>query len=203
MQGIWAVVPIKPLAEAKSRLSSVLNAEARRCLVVTLLHHTLDVLTRVQALAGALVVSADDEVAQITADYDATFLREPDAPGLNASLTRAAAEVQSRRATGVLIVPGDLPQMDVPSIEAVLTAPSQPPAVVIAPDRRERGTNVLLLAPPDLFPFSYGPDSFQRHLALAEAHGVQPIVRRLPNLAIDADLPEDLSLLQSHVSWHE
>ena len=203
MQGIWAVVPIKPLAEAKSRLSPVLTSEARRSLMATMLRHTLSVLTRVESLAGVLVVSADAEVARIAEDYDVAFLPEPEAPGLNVSLTRAAAEVQAQGAKGIMIVPGDLPQMDVVSIEAVLAAASDPPAMVIVPDRRERGTNVLLLAPPDLLSFSYGPGSFQRHLALAEARSVQPVVLRLPNLAIDADLPEDLSLLQSHVSWHK
>lgn len=203
MQGIWAVVPIKPLAEAKSRLSPVLTSEARRSLMATMLRHTLSVLTRVESLAGVLVVSADAEVARIAEDYDVAFLPEPEAPGLNVSLTRAAAEVQAQGAKGIMIVPGDLPQMDVVSIEAVLAAASDPPAMVIVPDRRERGTNVLLLAPPDLLSFSYGPGSFQRHLALAEARSVQPVVLRLPNLAIDADLPEDLSLLQSYVSWHE
>ena len=192
---IWAIVPIKPLAEAKSRLAPALTPEARRQLTVRLLHHTLSVLTQVETLAGVLVVSADDAVGRIAQAHDAAFLPEPEAPGLNVSLTVAADQAQAWGATGVLIVPGDLPQLDVASLEAVLTAAPTSPALVIVPDRRERGTNVLLLKPPDLLPFRYGPGSFRRHLALAGARDVQPIVRRFPNLAIDADLPQDLDCI--------
>lgn len=199
MERIWVIVPIKPLAQAKSRLAPVLAPDARRRLVLTMLHHTLSVLTRVEDVAGTLVISADETVALVAAGYDATFLPEPQAPGLNASLTRATAAVQKRGATGVLVVPGDLPHINVSSVEAFLSAAPERPAVVIAPDRRERGTNLLLLIPPDIIPFSYGPDSFERHLARAEASGVHPVICRMSKLAIDTDLPEDLALIDEEM----
>ncbi len=65
-------------------------------------------------------------------------------------------------------------------------------AVVIAPDAGETGTNALLLRPPFLLPFSFGPVSFARHCALARAAGVEPLVYRSPSLAHDIDLPDDL-----------
>jgi 2-phospho-L-lactate guanylyltransferase len=153
----------------------------------------------VESVASVLVVSADADVADVAQASGVEFLPEPGPSGLNVALTYAASEAQSQGATGVLVVPGDLPQMDVVSLEAVLNVVPDPPAVVIVPDRREHGTNVLLLAPPDLLPFSYGPGSFRRHVALAEARGVQPVICRIPELAIDADLPEDLALIEEDI----
>ncbi|MGC9397844.1 MAG: 2-phospho-L-lactate guanylyltransferase [Anaerolineae bacterium] len=196
MQRVWAIVPIKPLAQAKSRLAPALDPTARRHLVLTLLRHTLTVLRDVEGLARVLVVSADAEVATVAREHDAHLLPEPRAPGLNVSLTRAATEAQAQGATGVLIVPGDLPLLEASNVEAVLDAALPPPSVVLVPDHRERGTNVLLLSPPRFMPFCYGPDSFHRHLALAEARGVHPTICRIPTLAFDADLPEDLALIE-------
>jgi 2-phospho-L-lactate guanylyltransferase len=199
MEQIWAIVPIKPLAQAKSRLASVLAPEARRRLVLTMLDHTLTVLKRVRAVINILVVSADDDVALVAEKHAVAFLLEPKATGLNSSLRRAVKVAHGRGASGVLIVPGDLPQMDRPSVQSVLGAASDPPAIVIVPDRKRQGTNMLLLTPPDLIPFSYGPGSFQRHLELAEVQGLHPVVCCLPKLALDTDLPEDLALLDEEM----
>ena len=65
------------------------------------------------------------------------------------------------------------------------------PAVVIAPCRRESGTNALLLRPADLVPFSFGPASFAAHCAAARAAGVEPAVYRSASIALDLDTPED------------
>jgi 2-phospho-L-lactate guanylyltransferase len=42
------------------------------------------------------------------------------------------------------------------------------------------------------FSFSYGPGSFSRHLAEAEATGLPVRVERVPSLAWDVDVPGDL-----------
>ncbi len=199
MERIWAIVPIKPLAQAKSRLALVLAPEARRRLVLAMLDHTLAVLKRVQDIVNILLVSADNDVALVAEKYSISFLPEPEATGLNSSLRRAVKEAHVRGASGVLVVPGDLPQMDVASVESVLEAASDPPAMVIVPDRRRQGTNMLLLIPPDVIPFRYGSGSFQRHLALAEGQGLHPVVCCVPKLALDTDLPEDLALLDEEM----
>jgi len=68
------------------------------------------------------------------------------------------------------------------------------PALVIAPCRHGTGTNALLLRPPDLIPFAFGPDSFAAHCAAACAAGVEPIIYRADNIAFDLDTPEDWRL---------
>jgi 2-phospho-L-lactate guanylyltransferase len=66
------------------------------------------------------------------------------------------------------------------------------PTVVVAPCRHGTGTNALLIHPPGLIPFAFGPDSFAAHCAAVRAAGVEPVVYRSPTVALDLDTPEDL-----------
>jgi 2-phospho-L-lactate guanylyltransferase len=69
--------------------------------------------------------------------------------------------------------------------------------VALAPDRHGTGTNALFVRPPGLLTYAFGPDSFQRHLAQAQAAGAATRVCRLEGLALDVDQPEDLAAYQA------
>jgi len=196
----WAVVPIKALDQAKSRLAPVMGPVERRALVLKMLRHTLSVLCRCDDLQGILVIGTDPAVRRAALAQEAVFLTESAAGGLNGSLAEAAAHLLTREAQGLLVIPGDLPHLRLSSIQELVRL-GVPRGVVIAPDRRELGTNALLVTPPDLIPFCFGPNSFRQHLAAAEAAGVTPIVVRSPDLAMDVDLPEDLSLVSEYQSF--
>jgi 2-phospho-L-lactate guanylyltransferase len=66
--------------------------------------------------------------------------------------------------------------------------------VVIATDRREEGTNALLVRPPGLIPYRYGTGSFHRHVEEARNIGAVVEVYRSPTISLDVDVPEDLEL---------
>ncbi len=66
------------------------------------------------------------------------------------------------------------------------------PTVVVAPCHHGTGTNALLVCPPGLIPFAFGPDSFAAHVAAARAAGVEPVIYRSATVALDLDTPEDL-----------
>jgi 2-phospho-L-lactate guanylyltransferase len=69
------------------------------------------------------------------------------------------------------------------------------PRVVLVPSHDRDGTNAVLAAPPDAFPLSFGPRSFARHFAQAEARGIDCRVVELAGLARDVDEPRDLLAL--------
>jgi 2-phospho-L-lactate guanylyltransferase len=71
--------------------------------------------------------------------------------------------------------------------------------VVIVPDRHGTGTNALVLTPPDAIAPSFGPGSFARHVALAEAAGVPHRVERVSALELDVDTPGDLAELTAQL----
>jgi 2-phospho-L-lactate guanylyltransferase len=66
--------------------------------------------------------------------------------------------------------------------------------VVIAPDRHGQGTNALLLRPPDVIDFQFGPRSAQMHARRALDAGAQLRWFRSDSICLDLDSPEDLAL---------
>lgn len=144
-----------------------------------------------------MVVSPDPEVGEVALAQGVEFLPESGAGGLNGALAQASASLLTRQGQGILVIPGDPPHLRLSSIRE-LVGLAEPRGVVIAPDRRELGTNALLVTPPDLIPFCFGPDSFRQHLAAAEAAGATPIVVRSPDLAMDVDLPDDVGLIPEY-----
>ena len=64
--------------------------------------------------------------------------------------------------------------------------------IVLVPDGRSDGTNVLAVPTGAGFEPAYGSQSFHRHLAHAMTLGLPVRVQRDPRLALDIDTPTDL-----------
>ena len=190
----WAIVPVKPLRRGKSRLSGVLTLEARTALNHYLLSNTLETLASVPEIEHSLVVSRDPEALTIAREYGARTVQEQGSPQLNIALTRATMVAVSHSVQGVIIVPADLPLLTADDIREVVKRGIDPPVVVITPDRHHQGTNALLISPPGLIQYEYGPGSFQRHCMLAEKAGARLEICERGAVALDIDLPEDLEL---------
>ena len=191
---LWAIVPVKPLRRGKSRLSGVLGLEARTALNHYLLSNTLETLAAVPEIEYSLVVSRDPEALTIAREYGARTVQEQGSPQLNVALTRATMVALSHSVQGVIIVPADLPLLTADDIHEVVRRGVNPPVVVITPDRHHQGTNALLISPPGLINYEYGPGSFQRHCVQAQKAGARLEVCERGAVALDIDLPEDLEL---------
>jgi 2-phospho-L-lactate guanylyltransferase len=194
---LWAIVPVKPFLRSKSRLAGVLSPEERAGLSRAFLGHALDVLARVPQVTETLVISRDPEALALARDHRARTVTESGAPDLNAALRRATHVAQSLGAQAVLIVPADLPLLATDDVRQLLAEDGVGPSVVVAPDRREAGTNALYVRPPGLIAYVFGPHSFRRHLAQAERAQARLRVCRLPGIALDVDVPDDLRAYQS------
>lgn len=211
----WVVVPVKELAEAKSRLAPILSAVQRRKLAIELLEHTLRLLYDLleqNEIGGVVVISNDPVVLQLTQNYKGYGLPESDQPNsfpttrLNLALAQASRLCKEEfGASSLLILPSDLPLLELEDLRAVLQSlrlDATKPLAVIAPDRYENGTNALLLRPVDLLNFNYyfGEQSFSYHLKALQSQGeVDVIICQRPGLAFDLDRPEDLTGLPSSV----
>lgn len=192
---LWAIVPVKPLRRGKSRLSEILSEDERTYLNHQLFVHTIELLKKVEAVTDILVVSRDSDVLTEARDLNVRTVTENGTPELNAALRRATLFSKTFSTEGVLIVPADLPLMTPKDVEAFLDQRSSSPGIVIAPDRRRQGTNLLFTNPADLLTFSYGQDSFDRHIELAKERNAQVVVVENDQIALDLDLPEDYDLL--------
>ena len=200
---IWAIVPVKPLQQSKSRLSGVLSPLQRAGVSRHLLARTLHVLAETPRIARVLVISRDPAALALARRAGARTLLEEGAPELNSALPRATTFAQSSRIEGVLVLPTDLPLLTAADLDALLDFGSMGAAVVIAPDRHEQGTNALFVRPPGIIPYAFGPGSFAEHCRSAEQVCVSLSICRRPGFALDLDLPEDLQLAEAanHGNW--
>jgi 2-phospho-L-lactate guanylyltransferase len=200
---IWAIVPLKPLNRSKSRLAPVLDIEQREALSREMFVRTLKTLKQVKHIAGILVVSRDTAALALARSFDVQTLQESGAPELNASLTRATQAVLDLNANGVLIVASDIPLLQANDMEAMLELATATPVTVIATDRRQDGTNAMLVRPPGLFPYTYGTGSCQKHIAAAKEAGAEIHLYESPTLALDVDIPADLDLYRERLMAYE
>jgi 2-phospho-L-lactate guanylyltransferase len=192
---IHAVIPVKPLGTAKSRLAHVLNAHERRDLVLAMLADVLSTVAAAPAVARATVVSRDPTALALAAEYGAAALLDPTS-SLNEALAHAASHAATHGAEALLVLPADLPLLTPADIGTLVAALAAPPAAVFAPSH-DGGTNALLVAPPEELPFMFGRGSLARHLNAARRHGMRAQLVYTPGLELDVDSPHDLLALAS------
>jgi 2-phospho-L-lactate/phosphoenolpyruvate guanylyltransferase len=180
------LVPVKAFAQAKLRLAPALPPAGREALARQMGQRVLEAA----APLPTAVVCDDAAVAAWAAALGAMVLWMP-SQGLNGAVdagVRRLAELSVERAT---IAHADLPMAT--SLAWVGTFHG----VTLVPDRRRDGTNVMSVPVSAGFRFSYGPHSFDRHLAEATRLGLPVRVVDEPSLAFDIDEPADLAALRS------
>jgi 2-phospho-L-lactate guanylyltransferase len=194
---LWLVVPVKPLAEGKSRLAGVIPAAARADLSRRWLTHLLQTAQQWGGFAGVAVVSRDPAVWALAQTFGAQPIVERGVArgdDLNQALAQAQAVALAAGAEAVLVLPADLPCLTVADLAALDRLAAAGPGVVIAP-AHDAGTNALLLRPPGAIAYHFGEGSFAAHVAAATAAHLPCRVVRSKTLALDIDLPEDLLIL--------
>jgi len=185
------VIPVKPLAQSKSRLAAVLSPEQRAQLSRRLLRRTIELAGQ----AGEVVViSRDSAVRKLARQAGAWALVEAEAD-LNSAVRQAVRWVAARGGPAALVLPADLPRLTLADVRQIIALGQPAPAVVLAPCRRHEGTNALLLSPPQVIAPAFGVNSFSRHYRAAQQAGLEPVVYQSEAVGFDLDVPEDLALL--------
>ena len=177
------VIPVKAFSDAKRRLAAVLSGAERERLARAMAE-------RVVAAAGTLpvfVVCDDDAVRDWSLGVGAEALWTPNL-GLDGAVEAGVAHVTDLGAQRVLVAHADLPfaQDLVPFLATT--------GVLIVPDRRNDGTNVISIPTGRGFRFSYGVGSFRRHVDEAARLGLDVEVLTDPGLGWDVDVPDDLEV---------
>jgi 2-phospho-L-lactate guanylyltransferase len=205
---IWAIIPVKPLRDSKSRLSNVLSSDERVELTRSLLRRTLKILDEVPLIDRTLVVSRDPCVLKLARQHGALTYAETDKQDMNTALTRASHVAAAKRADAILILPSDLPLMTVEDVEMVVEAGlpdfrggvgyrAHTRAIAICPDLNEDGTNALFVYPPTGFTFKYGPESYSLHVIEAARLGMSWQIVHAPGMKLDLDTEDDWRAYQA------
>lgn len=186
-----ALIPVKSLREAKSRLAMFIPDEQREQLVLDMLHHVVNVLQQSTHFEYISVVSADARVLAQVSQWGARPLLE-ERHGHNPALHAAALKEQRQGIRALLTLSADLPFLQVEDIDAMIEA-SEQFDVVLAPSREGTGTNALLVRPPLAIPYVFGPNSLQHYIAEARLHRLCSTLCTSHGLAWDIDTPADLT----------
>jgi 2-phospho-L-lactate guanylyltransferase len=184
------IVPHRGLDAAKSRLAPVLSPDERGELAAHLLRRVLRIAR--QAVPDVVVISPSADLGDLVEASGARILVQQ-GMGLNAGLDQAREAAIAEGVQTLVVLHGDIPELDVPDVQALVAAVPRDGGVAIAPDRGGSGTNGLALRPPSAIPFRFGVSSFAAHRAAAEAAEIEVAVVLRPGLAFDLDTPDDLS----------
>jgi 2-phospho-L-lactate guanylyltransferase len=158
---VTAVVPVKPLFRAKSRLA--VDDDERADLALAFAVDTVSALTASRHVADVLVVTPDPCVAERLEALGARVVRD-DGSGLDEALHHGLGAA-SRLGLGVAVVPGDLPCLRPADVDVVLAQVPRSRGMFV-PDLEGSGTTVVVHPPGLPAVTRYGPGSAVRHRSL-------------------------------------
>ncbi len=187
---VVAIIPVKALTEAKSRLKPYFNDTQRRRLVKSMLRRVI----RAAKGAGAEVwmLGADDSSRKLAHDEAANWCREA-GENINESLQLVFEEAWSA-GKSPLFLPGDLPFLTSEDVKGLIAqaASNSNPNIVLSPAKSGCGTNAVLVPRPLDFRLRLGVNSLSRHVEQAHRLGLHLSIYDNPSLARDLDTWQDL-----------
>jgi 2-phospho-L-lactate guanylyltransferase len=185
-----ALIPVKSLKTAKSRLASSLTQHQREILVLDMFHHVLCVLLDSELFEKVSVVSSDKQVLEKAYLWGAQAVVE-EYHGHNQALHAAALKEMSEGVTSLLTISADLPLLTTQEIRCFFEQSLQHD-LVLAPSRDGTGTNAILIHPPLAVPYVFGPGSLQSYLEAAKQRHLSYSIYHSIGLALDIDTIDDL-----------
>ena len=185
----WSVViPVKVLAEAKSRLAA-LTVTYRAQLALAMAADTVAAAGAAAPVAGVIVVTDDALVGAELSGLGAVIIADKPAAGLNAALAFGAAYCARRWPDrGVAGMAGDLPALRPAELALVLGAAAAAGEAFV-PDAAGTGTSLYAAGPGTAFAPAFGPGSRDRHRAAGAKELDWPVLRGIRQ---DVDTPDDL-----------
>lgn len=201
MKKIAAVIPIKNLHFAKSRLSNILTPQQRKSLVLYLLNITIKTLKESQFISEIIIVSSDKSIQRFCVKNNLRFIRDSD-NGVNNAVRLADRYCIDNDIDANIIIPQDLPLLSVNEIDEICNISKKYiKCIIICPSKRFDGTNILFRKPPDVIKTFYDDNSYINHLKEAGKFNIPIESLDLDKLKLDIDTKEDLIELSLLQNW--
>ncbi|MFN2464548.1 MAG: 2-phospho-L-lactate guanylyltransferase [Candidatus Dormibacteria bacterium] len=191
---IFAVVPIKPFGDAKTRLGARLDASRRAALARASAIRVLDAVAGCSAIHQRLAVVEDEETATLVRLHHFEPLVRPDLRSQSAAVEGGFEVARASGAETLLTISADVPLARPQDLDALLTPAG--PVLVMVSNLAGEGTNALRLSPARHLRLHFGPGSLDQHRREADALGLPVRVIDNPRLRIDIDTPADLEALE-------
>jgi len=203
---------MKELALAKSRLAAHLSQDQRARLVLDMLQHVVLTLNDSEIFEQVYVVSADPGVRQghnpalqaaaLTIIERAAWRHGAYSTWSRFHTQRMPTQDQSKQNAsalledlGLLTISADLPLLTQADIYALI-AQAEHAQIVLAGSSDSTGTNAILMRPPAVVPYLFGPNSLPAYVQAAKQRQVSYTLVENANLALDIDTIDDLRTLE-------
>jgi 2-phospho-L-lactate guanylyltransferase len=185
----WSVlIPVKVLAEAKSRLAS-LAGPRRAELALALASDTVTAVLASDAVARVIVITDDQDAALVLAALGALVVPDEPRAGLNPALRHGARYAAARwPGDGMAALSADLPALRPEQIGQALRAAAAWPTAFVA-DAAGDGTTLYAARAGAAFQPAFGLASRARHAA---GGAVELGLDGIGGLRRDVDTPSDL-----------
>ncbi|MFE0424363.1 2-phospho-L-lactate guanylyltransferase [Streptomyces sp. NPDC058953] len=187
----WSlVVPLKPLALAKSRLSGAVADAARPGLVLAFAQDTVVAAVSCAAVRDVVVVTDDPVAGRFLAELGARIVPDEPGAGLNAALAHGARAIRrARPGAAVATLNADLPALRPDELSRVLTRAALFPRSFL-PDAAGVGTTLLAAGEGVELRPAFGGASRRRH---RKSGAVEIRLRDVDSVRRDVDTGADLA----------
>jgi 2-phospho-L-lactate guanylyltransferase len=191
---LTAIIPMKPMATAKSRLADQLSQLDRESLVSNMLRHVIQVI-RETGITEILVIGGCGEINSVASQMGAKWIGDENFPELNAAVNHGI-EIAFQSGKHAVFIPGDLPLIRSTDLLDALRLSRNPNDVVLVPESNGEGTNLILLWNETAFKPMLGPESFKNHCDQAKKLGIAPKILENHRIGLDIDSLQDLEMCE-------
>jgi 2-phospho-L-lactate guanylyltransferase len=199
---IAAVIPMKKLHLAKSRLSNILSPQQRKNLAMYLLDATIKEIKKSCIISEIIIVSNDKAVKNYSCLNNLKFIKDSE-EGVNKAVILADNYCIDNGIDANIVIPHDLPFISAKEIDKICTMSNKyHKCIIICPSKRFDGTNILFRKPPDVIKTHYDDNSYMNHLKEAYKFKIPIESLDIVKLRFDLDTKEDLLELFPLENWN-
>jgi len=200
-----ALLPLKDLVQAKTRLAGLLAPSERRALAQAMAEDVLTVLANHADVMQITLVSDDPGAMMLARHYGAQCWSESALAcrGLNPLMQCASERLLAGEHDGLLVLHCDLPLLTVADITAALAQQRASGGLVVGCDQQGSGTNLLAFDRASLPQFCFGTDSCAGHIESARSAGVPAQLLQRLGIGVDVDEPADLQYVMAQLHRHQ
>ncbi|WP_233576248.1 2-phospho-L-lactate guanylyltransferase [Saccharopolyspora rhizosphaerae] len=185
--GVHLLVPLKPLARAKSRLLAGRGSAGHVELVTAMALDTVAAARRARGVVEVVVVSSDRALTEAFTGLGVEVVPDDPGDGLNAALRHGDEVLRARGAFRVGALQADLPALRPGELGWALRAAGTDRS--FCPDLGGDGTTLLLGEPDQPLDPRFGPGSAEAHFE----SGAKSLLGPWESLRRDVDTEADLT----------
>ena len=195
MKKTLILVPINEISVAKSRLRKSFSQEAINKLVFKLSSQLLD---RVEVLLGKFkscydlaILTECNKVKSFFKNRKIMYISPQKKGTLSEKISFAERWAVKKDYKTICIIPSDLANPTLEDLRDIIFFPIKENMMVIC-SSYNNGTNALHITIPTNLKFSYGLNSFKKHLVIAKKNKIKTKILQLNSIQLDVDNEKDL-----------